>query len=137
MTVYCYHNVVIKRYTIRELCDGSGLNSRTVHYYVQEGLIEPPAGRGRGAFYSDSHMDELLQIKSLQERGLKLAVIRDVLAGRAADDDLRPSGRELWARYPISAGVELHIARGIEEAKRKDVDEVVRMAKALLGRQTA
>ncbi|MCK4823506.1 MerR family transcriptional regulator, partial [bacterium] len=29
---------------------------RTIRYYIQEGLLEPPAGRGRGGFYYDSHL---------------------------------------------------------------------------------
>jgi DNA-binding transcriptional MerR regulator len=122
-----------KQYTIEDLCDLTGFSRRTIRYYVQEGLIDPPAGRGRGGFYFDSHLDKLLKIKSLQDRGLRLSAILPVLKQR----DLLESpqeivARELWVRYPIAEGVEIHISRDLEEKERKKLDEIVRVARSIL-----
>ena len=60
-------------HTIDQLSERTGFPVRTIRYYVQEGLVDPPAGRGRGGYYYDSHLQRLLEIKALQDRGLKLA----------------------------------------------------------------
>jgi DNA-binding transcriptional MerR regulator len=119
-----------KRYTIEELVDLTSFSRRTIRYYVQEGLLEPPAGRGRGGFYYDSHLDRLLEIRSLQGRGMKLAAIRQMLQEGAPIE--KPLEREVWARYPVLPGVEIHVVRGMEENKRKELLEVIRAARSIL-----
>jgi DNA-binding transcriptional MerR regulator len=64
-----------KTYTIEELGELTGYTRRTILYYVQEGLIDPPAGRGRGGFYYDSHIQQLLRIKSFQEKGIGITAM--------------------------------------------------------------
>ena len=122
-----------KQYTIEDLCELTGLSRRTIRYYVQEGLIEPPAGRGRGGFYFDSHLEKLLRIKSLQDKGLRLSAILPVLKKRelpGAPHEI--VAREIWVRYPIAEGVEIHISRDLEEKERKKLDEIVRVARSIL-----
>lgn len=119
-----------KRYTIEELCEVTGFPRRTIRYYIQEGLLKPPAGRGRGGFYYDSHVNKLLQIHSLQDRGMKLAGIREVL--RKGGKPERPCERDVLIRYTVSEGVEIHVSREIEEKKRKQIAEAVRVAKRIL-----
>jgi DNA-binding transcriptional MerR regulator len=122
-----------KQYTIEDLCDLTGFSRRTIRYYVQEGLIDPPAGRGRGGFYYDSHLNKLLKIKALQDKGLRLSAILPVLKQR---DLPQPQEeivtREVWVRYPIAEGIEIHISRDLEEKERKKLDEVVRVARSIL-----
>jgi DNA-binding transcriptional MerR regulator len=62
------------RYLIEELCTLTSFPRRTVRYYVQEGLVDPPAGRGRGGYYSDLHVAQLTRIHSLQDQGYRLDV---------------------------------------------------------------
>lgn len=64
------------QYRIEELCEQFGISRRTVRYYVQEGLLEAPAGRGRGGFYSAAHRERLARILALRAQGLPLALIR-------------------------------------------------------------
>jgi len=118
------------RYTIEKLCELTGYSRRTIRYYVQEGLLAPPAGRGRGGFYFDSQLQKLRQIKALQDEGLKLSEIRKVLA---SEEKPEPSPlRELWIRYPVAPGIEIHISKHLEEEERKRVAEVVRVARLIL-----
>ncbi|MBW1923177.1 MAG: MerR family transcriptional regulator [Deltaproteobacteria bacterium] len=131
MTVNCYIFVMEeKKYTIQDLCDLSGYTRRTIRYYVQEGLLEPPAGRGRGGFYYDSHLKRLLQIKALQDKGLKLAAIQELVKGRERPE-LQPS-RELWVKYLIDRGIEIHITRELEEKERKKIAEIIRVARSII-----
>ena len=122
-----------KQYTIEDLCELTGFSRRTIRYYVQEGLIDPPAGRGRGGFYFDSHLDKLLKIKSLQDRGLRLSAILPVLKQRdVLELPQEIVAREVWVRYPIADGIEIHISRDLEEKERKKLDEIVRVARSIL-----
>ncbi|OHD67152.1 MAG: hypothetical protein A2177_11075 [Spirochaetes bacterium RBG_13_68_11] len=71
------------RYLIEELCSLTGFSRRTVRYYVQEGLVDPPAGRGRGGYYSGLQAAQLARIRELQEQGYRLDAIRGMLAPHA------------------------------------------------------
>lgn len=67
---------VAKRYTANQLGQLAGVAERTVRYYVREQLIDPPAGRGRGAHFDDSHLSQLRRVRLLQDAGLDHAAIR-------------------------------------------------------------
>ena len=47
------------KYTAEELAKLAGLPLRTVRYYVQEELIDPALGLGRGSHFDDKHLDQL------------------------------------------------------------------------------
>lgn len=119
-----------KHYTIEELCELSGFSRRTVRYYVQQGLLDPPAGRGRGGFYFDSHLEQLLAIKGHQERGLKLSEIQKLIA-EAPGMKPEPT-RELWVRYPIDVGIEIHVSRDLEEKERKKLLKILRISREIV-----
>ena len=118
------------QYTIEDLCELTGYTRRTIRYYIQEGLLDPPAGRGRGGFYFDSHLKRLNEIKSLQDKGLKLAAILEVFK-KGKEPELAVF-RELWIRYPIDQGIEIHISRDLEEKERKKIAEIIRIARSIL-----
>jgi len=120
-----------KRFTIEDLSELTGFSRRTIRYYIQEGLLEPPAGRGRGGFYYDSHLQKLQQIKSLQDRGLTLAAIAELL--QAEKIEPANSSRDIWIRYSIMPGLEINIKRDLEQSKNKAVSEIIKISKALLG----
>ena len=119
-----------KQYTIEELSELTGFSRRTIRYYIQEGLLEPPAGRGRGGFYYDSHLQKLRQIKSFQNRGLTLAAISELLQTEEFEPAI--SSREIWIRYSIMPGLEINIKRELEQSKQKAISEIIKISKALL-----
>jgi len=103
------------RYAIDELAALGGVSRRTVRYYVQEGLIPPPLGLGRGNHYTAEHLEQLLRVKAMQESGRTLVEIQRALGqvkdGRRAQDS-RPEAlpsRTLWRRIEVTPGVELHV----------------------------
>ncbi len=110
------------QFLIEELCRLTGFSRRTVRYYVQEGLVDPPAGRGRGGYYSDLQVAQLARIHVLQEQGYRLDAIRGMLAPQATAETAevprspaptpvpQASPPSSWTRHVVARGVELHIS---------------------------
>ena len=102
-----------RRYGIEDLADLGGVTRRTVRYYVQEALLPPPLGVGRGKHYGPEHLERLLFVKSLQEDGRPLAEIRGLVNGAHASEasaSVPAVGRASWTRLTLLPGVELHVA---------------------------
>jgi DNA-binding transcriptional MerR regulator len=117
--------------TIGELAAATGLSRRGVRFYVQQGLLPAPDGRGRGASYEPSHVKRVQQILELQSAGHSLDAIRRLLAGGVQagptfEAPIRPPHRsstgngqgrrprpalasQLWTRLPLADGVEIHL----------------------------
>src|SRR5215207_8391573 len=64
--------------TIQELADRAEVTTRTIRYYVEQGVLPPP-GYGRPAEYTEEHVERLALIKRLKEQYLPLDEIRDTL----------------------------------------------------------
>jgi DNA-binding transcriptional MerR regulator len=122
----------VKKYTIKEISNLTGFSRRTIRYYIQENIIEPPSGRGRGGFYYNSHLSDLLKIRSLQEKGLNLSFIKDILKGteRTVKENSQIYARDLRVRYKIVPGLEINISRSLEEKKSKKILEILRLIKS-------
>ena len=74
-------------FDLKRLCElaGPDVTSRTVYYYIQQGLLPHAGTHGPGAKYERRHLNRLRLIKRLQREHLPLAEIRDRL--RALSDD--------------------------------------------------
>ena len=98
---------------IDELAAAAGLTRRAVRFYVQQKLLPPPAGAGRGSRYDRSHLDRLREVMALQAAGHSLDAIRRMAAGRPVPPPAAPPKRrpglspELWTRLTLADGVEL------------------------------
>jgi DNA-binding transcriptional MerR regulator len=70
---------------MRDLCQATGLERQTIHFYIQEGLLPEGKKTGRNmAYYGEDHLERLRLIKKLQEeRFLPLRAIRAVLGGKS------------------------------------------------------
>ena len=68
-------------YTVKELASRAGVTTRTIYYYVGEGLLPPPRGGGPASSYDDEHLLRLRLIRRLKEEYLPLAEIRRRLVG--------------------------------------------------------
>jgi DNA-binding transcriptional MerR regulator len=122
-----------RQYTIDELCELTGYSRRTVRYYVQEGLIDPPAGRGRGGFYNDSHLEQLRKIQLLRDRRLSLSAISALLKTKGREPVEEESfSREVWAKTEIVPGVEISVRRDMEERSGRRIAEIIRLARTIL-----
>jgi DNA-binding transcriptional MerR regulator len=66
---------------INSLSRAADVPVRTIRYYLAEGLLPSPNGRGPAATYSREHLDRLRLIRRLQDAHQPLAVIKTRLAG--------------------------------------------------------
>jgi DNA-binding transcriptional MerR regulator len=118
-----------RRYSVGELAELGGVSRRTVRYYVQEGLIPVPHGLGRGAHYDDEHLEQLLRVKALQERGMTLDAIRDGLLRQDAPATVKsvlpPVSRSRWTRVELMPGVELQLSSRHRVPSSKKIQELV------------
>ena len=55
----------------------AGVPLRTVRFYVQEKLIDPPLSRGRGSNFTEYHLAQLQQARTLHNAGFALDAIRE------------------------------------------------------------
>ncbi|MCX7634785.1 MAG: MerR family transcriptional regulator [Syntrophales bacterium] len=120
-----------RRYTIEDLVELTGYPRRTIRYYVQEGLIDPPAGRGRGGYYYDSHLERLRLIKAYQEKGIRISAIAAMLKGKAPPVEVAPS-RSVVIRYEVAPGIELHVSRQREVSEPAKILEIIRIIKTIV-----
>ena len=105
------------RYSVGDLADLGGVIRRTVRYYVQEELLPPPHGVGRGNHYGPEHLERLLKVKTLQDSGLTLDEIRRILnhtskTGEPVEAEAAPE-RSVWRRITLAPGVELNVSGGV------------------------
>jgi DNA-binding transcriptional MerR regulator len=77
--------------SIAELADAAAVSPRTVRFYVQQGLLPPPEGAGRGSHYTPAHRETLRRIAEYQRAGYSLDAIRRLLKG----ETLAPSAPPL------------------------------------------
>jgi len=68
-----------KTYTIGELAQAADVTTRTIRYYVAQGLLPPPYGGGRAASYGQEHLYRLELIKLLKQEFLPLNEIKTLL----------------------------------------------------------
>ncbi len=69
-----------REYRMGELAEEAGITVRTLRFYRERGLIQPPRREGRIAWYDDHHLARLRTITGLLERGHTLNGIADLAA---------------------------------------------------------
>lgn len=75
-------------FDLAALAKATGVTPRTIHYYIQQGLLPPAASPGPGKKYGEGHRDRLLLIKILKREHLPLAEIQRRMRD-LSDEDVR------------------------------------------------
>lgn len=100
-----------KTFTLDEIAALAELPRRTVRYYIQSGLIDRPQGVGKGAYYTQRHVEQLLLVRKWQLAGLSLERIGELLrqqdTGPLPPTPRRPGTVEVWSHLVVADGVEL------------------------------
>ena len=105
-----------RTFTLDEIATLAELPRRTVRYYIQSGLVDRPQGVGKGAYYTQRHVDQLLLVRKWQLAGLSLERIGELI--RQQDDGplppapRRPGTVEVWSHLVVADGVELTVEPG-------------------------
>ncbi|GAA3789362.1 MerR family transcriptional regulator [Streptomyces chiangmaiensis] len=67
-----------REYRMDELAEEAGITVRTLRFYRERRLIQPPRREGRIAWYDDTHLARLRTISALLERGHTLNGIAEL-----------------------------------------------------------
>ena len=120
---------------IAEVAHRAGVTPRTIRYYVAEGLLPPPAGRGQRRAYAQEHLDRLETIRQLKAAYLPLHEIRRRLAdpsislpprtgdspGVGARASKRPAQRVVSEPTPVESLPPVAVASAAPAASRPPV----------------
>lgn len=78
---------------IKELEKASGVPRRTIHFYLQNGLLHMPVKTGKTmAYYDETHIRRLQEIRTDRKNGLPIMAIREKMAESKKADT--PSAEE-------------------------------------------
>lgn len=104
-----------QRFSLDDLCTLTGLSKRTVRYYIQIGLVDRPAGETRAAHYTNTHVEQLVQVLKWTKAGVSLDRVRELMVGGEAKIPPRPRGAgtvEVWSHFVVADGVEMTLEPG-------------------------
>lgn len=123
-------------FDLKSLSAATGVAPRTVHFYVQQGLLPPPVGAGRAARYTAVHRDRLTLIRRLQDQHQPLAEIRkhldripDAMLGKVASTPApRPKSAADYIRSVLGSAPPGGRATRVELSSPPLMDAVPRSA---------
>ena len=124
-------NTSERTYSIRELAETADVSRRTVRFYVQRGLIDPPQGRGRGSVYTSRHLEQIRRVRAFQRRGFELDVIR-TMPEEQPSPVVPPSRPFSVLRIPLARGVRLEVDATQRVPSPTLIDELVYVCTGVL-----
>lgn len=150
-----------EEYTIGELESRTGMPRRTIHFYVQQGLLPAPLGAGLAARYARQHLVRLRAIVRLKALGWRLDGIRallqrendEAIAAIAEGGAIPPADRAtpvsedrglpgvapkarapaMVARYALAPGVDLLVQEDVPRDVRVRVARLLDVAATIFG----
>lgn len=115
--------------TVEEVAAKTGVTVRTVRYYQSQGLLPAPDRVGREARYGDTHLERLRLIARLQDQGLRLTAIAELVRqGDAAADwlGLTESLTKPWSDDRPALWDEHELASRLAATPSVTADDLVR-----------
>lgn len=133
-------------YSMQEVEAQTGVNARTLRYWIRHRIVPKPIGRGRGARYDERHLLCARVTRVLREQGKSLHEIRNQIA-RSSPEELaalapasRPVGADgtpvpppaptypfsLWEIVSLSTGIALMVDPTRGAGVRRVADEIYR-----------
>jgi DNA-binding transcriptional MerR regulator len=123
--------------SIGELADLTGVSRRTVRFYVQRGLIDPPVGLGRASHYTTVHAEQIQRVVALQRGGLLLEEIStlpaeklEAVAAAESGDRLLLSAK-MVLRVALAPGVRLELDAGTTPPTAEQLRKLAEAAKKI------
>lgn len=136
-------------YSIQDLADKTNLPRRTIHFYVQQGVLPPPDGAGVGTRYFEIHLLCLQLIPLLRRKGFKLDDIRDRFKNMGVDElrtlyeqeniPLQPApiflpSSQSFTHYQLPAGITLTVPANLAAADRSKLTELLKAASEIFSK---
>lgn len=100
--------------TIHQLASLADVPVRRIRHFVAEGLLPPPNGKGRAAYYDRGHLDRLRRIQALRDANVGLDQIKRRLGEPYAGASPVDTEVETWKKWEIIPGLELHMRANLE-----------------------
>ena len=86
-------SMMAKRYSVEDLAERGGVSVDLIRSYQSKGLVPAPEHEGRRAWYDDSHLQRLRQIRDLKAQGYSLRMIARSLTEPSPPTDTADSAR--------------------------------------------
>ena len=106
---------------IKELEEATGLNRRTIHYYMAEGLLSLPLRTGKTmAYYNSKHIEEIKNIEKLRKEGYPISLIKQGLDGKnhiAVDASVKSNRSQKKINLITEKAVEIFAKVGFRQAQ--------------------
>lgn len=119
-----------REFTLDELATRTGTPQRTIRYYIARGILAGPARSGRGAFYTNEHLEGIESIRRSQREGRTLAEIERESRGNAPSQELVEP--EAWWAYPIAPDVVVEVRGGLSPWRTRQIkNALAKLAEAL------
>jgi len=108
----------------------TGMGRRTIHYYLQTGLLSPPRRTGKTmAYYGTDHVDQLMRIRDLRREGYPVALIKELLHGEKTIQKPLPAEnagtKSDRKRQIIEKAVRVFARKGYNQTKISDITGAV------------
>jgi DNA-binding transcriptional MerR regulator len=98
-------------FSLEQLSALTDLPLRTIRYYIQLGLVERHEGDRKHARYTQKHIDQVLQVRSLADQGTPLERIKQLIHGISTPPPPPKSAGDISviSKVFVAPGVELHL----------------------------
>lgn len=108
-----------RTYSLADLCATFGFTPRQIHDFRSKGALQAPDGTGRGARYTEEHVQRLAAIKPLLEEGISVSRVAarfspapEHTAGGPHEDPPSEMTTERWDRVRIGPDLEIGLSVG-------------------------
>lgn len=106
-----------KEYSLRQLCERTGISPRNIRFYISKQLLEGPVQAGRNAIYTEDHVSRLLEIIALKQKGLSLHEIA-VESHKSARTMAEPTA---WIEYSLEDDVRISIRADVSPWRMRQI----------------
>lgn len=118
-------------YNIDLLSKLTGLSKRTIRYYIEIGLLEPPVGACRGSYYTEQHLSKLQTIKLWTSNGMPVTQVKYLISNMKNNCTRNETNMtSKFDRYKIDENIEINFKNDILE--EKDLIEISNFIKNIL-----
>lgn len=102
-----------KHYTMKELSTLVDMTARNIRFYIQQGAVDKPHGQNKGAYYTETHIQQLLTVIKYKDAGVSLERIAQIIheegTSPKVDYKIKPGNIEVMSRIHLMDGLELTI----------------------------